>query len=292
MYVAAAGSSSGLPVLVTLTVLGAAVVHASWNAIAHRIKDKMVGFALLSTGSVVCAIPLAASSPLPDVRSWPFLLASAALHVGYNVLLMQSYRFGDFNQVYPLARGTSPLVVTVLAAVFVGEYLALPQILGIILITGGMCSLVFIGRRPGSADRPAIAAAIGTGLVIATYTAIDGVGVRLSDSPVGYTAWLVLLHSPVIPVVSMAKRGRELFVQIRPVLALGLIGGGLTLLAYGLVLWAQTRGALAPIAALRETSIIFGAIIGTMIFHERFGRVRILAAIFVSAGIVVMNIGL
>ena len=184
--------STTLPLAVTLAVLGAAVTHATWNAIAHGIKDQTLAFALIGVGGIVVAIPLVifATAPRPDC--WPYLAASIVIHVFYNLLLMQCYRLGDFGQVYPLARGTSPLVVTILAAIFVHERLALPQIAGVLVVSGGLAALVMAGRRPG---RAAFLAAIGTGLTIAAYTTVDGVGVRLSHSPVGYIGWLMLLES-------------------------------------------------------------------------------------------------
>ena len=144
--------------------------------------------------------------------------------------------------------------------------------------------------RPGQ-HRAAFLAAIGTGLTIAAYTTVDGVGVRLSASPGGYIAWLVLLESLCVPMFALARRRAVLLKQPPRVLLAGLAAGALSLLAYGLVLWAQTRGPLAPIAALRETSVIFGAIIGTLVFREPFGRTRIAATIIVVCGILLLNIG-
>jgi len=278
---------STLSLSVTLAVLAAAVTHATWNAIAHGIKDQTLAFALIGVGGIVVAIPLVifAAAPRPDC--WPYLAASIVIHVFYNLLLMQCYRLGEFGQVYPLARGTSPLVVTILAAIFVHERLALPQIVGVLVVSGGLAALVVAGRRPG---RAAFLAAIGTGLTIAAYTTVDGVGVRLSHSPVGYIGWLMLLESLGVPMFALIRR-RDVLLKQRPrILLSGLGAGALSVLAYGLVLWAQTRGALAPIAALRETSVIFGAIIATLVFREPFGRTRIAATILVAAGIVVLNL--
>src|SRR6266480_3166894 len=175
--------AAALPLSVTLAVLGAAVTHATWNAIAHGIKDQVLAFALIGAGGIVVAVPLVLVSPFPLGACWPYLLASVFIHVFYYLLLMRSYRYGEFGQVYPLARGTSPLVVTVLAAIFIREHLALPQIAGVLVVSAGLATLVLAGRRPG---RAAFLAAVGTGLTIATYTTVDGVGVRLSGSPVGY----------------------------------------------------------------------------------------------------------
>ena len=278
---------STLSLSVTLAVLAAAVTHATWNAIAHGIKDQTLAFALIGVGGIVVAIPLVifAAAPRPDC--WPYLAASIVIHVFYNLLLMRCYRLGEFGQVYPLARGTSPLVVTILAAIFVHEHLALPQIAGVLVVSGGLAALVVAGRRP---SRAAFLAAIGTGLTIAAYTTVDGVGVRLSHSPIGYIGWLMLLESLGVPMFALIRR-RDVLLKQRPrILLSGLAAGALSVLAYGLVLWAQTRGALAPIAALRETSVIFGAIIATLVFREPFGRTRIAATILVAAGIVILNL--
>jgi drug/metabolite transporter (DMT)-like permease len=308
--------STTLPLAVTLAVLAAAVTHAVWNAIAHGIKDQMLAFALIGVGGILAAIPLIIVAALPRCASWPYLLGSVAIHVFYVLLLMQCYRLGEFSQVYPLARGVSPLVVTFLAAVFVGEHLALPQIAGVLVVSAGLAFLVFGGRRapaggprgvkggtgsPPFAGGPrgvvprginsAFLAAVGTGLTIAAYTTVDGVGVRLSASPAGYIAWLMLLQSLEVPMFALVRRRHVLLKQPRRILLSGLAAGALSLLAYGLVLWAQTRGALAPIAALRETSVIFGAIIGTLVFREPFGRTRIAATVIVVGGILLLNIG-
>jgi drug/metabolite transporter (DMT)-like permease len=280
--------SATLSVSVTLAVLAAAVTHAAWNAIAHGIKDQTLAFALIGVGGIAVGIPLVILAVTPRAGCWPYLLASVAIHVFYNLLLMQCYRLGEFGQVYPLARGTSPLVVTILAAIFIREHLALPQIAGIVVVSSGLATLVLAGRRPG---RAAFAAAVGTGLTIAAYTTVDGVGVRLSGSPVGYIGWLMVLESLCVPMYAVVRRRDVLLKQPPRILLAGLAAGALSVLAYGLVLWAQTRGALAPIAALRETSVIFGAIIATLVFREPFGRTRIVAAMLVAAGIVLLNLG-
>jgi drug/metabolite transporter (DMT)-like permease len=279
--------STTLSLTVTFAVIAAAVTHATWNAIAHGIKDQTLAFALIGVGGIAVGIPLAIEAAMPHGDCWPYLLGSVAIHVFYNLLLMQCYRLGEFSQVYPLARGTSPLVVTILAAIFIHEHLARPQIAGVLVVSAGLATLVLAGRRPG---RAAFAAAVGTGLTIAAYTTVDGVGVRLSGSPVGYIGWLMVLESLCVPMFAVFRRRDVLLKQPKRILLAGLAAGALSVLAYGLVLWAQTRGALAPIAALRETSVIFGAIIGTLIFREPFGRTRIAATVLVAAGIVLLNV--
>ncbi|MFY9850655.1 MAG: EamA family transporter [Trebonia sp.] len=308
--------AAALPLPVTLAVLAAAVTHATWNAIAHGIKDQLLAFGLIGAGGILVAIPLVILSPFPLSACWPYLLASIVIHVFYNLLLMRSYRYGEFGQVYPLARGTSPLVVTVLAAVFAAERPSVAQVAGVLVVSCGLVLLVLAGRRAaarggsgggsgsgsdggsgggagrgGGLGRPALVAAVGTGLTIAAYTTVDGLGVRLSGSSVAYIGWLMLLESLCVPAWALARRRHVLLSGTsRRVLWSGLLAGGLSVLAYGLVLWAQTRGDLAPIAALRETSVIFGAVIGTVVFHEPFGRRRIAATLLVVVGVLLLNV--
>ena len=279
---------STLPLTAALAVLAAAVIHATWNAIAHGIKDQLLAFGLIGVGGIMAAIPLVVVAARPGPASWPYLAGSVAIHVFYNLLLMRCYQVGEFSQVYPLARGISPLVVTVLAAVFVHERLGPALVAGVLIISAGLAVLVLAGRPPG---RAAFLAAVGTGLTIAAYSTVDGIGVRLSHSPAGYIGWLMVLESLCVPMAALTRRRAVLAAQPPRILLSGLAAGALSVLAYGLVLWAQTRGALAPIAALRETSVIFGAVLGTVVFREPFGRTRVAATVLVVAGIVLLNVG-
>ena len=275
---------------VVAAVLAAAVLHAVWNALAHAIDDQLVGFALIGASITLGAVPLVLLSAPPARAGWPYLVGSVLLHVAYNLLLMRCYRLGDFGQVYPIARGTSPLLVALAGAVFVGEHLSAARLLGVVVISAGLATLVFVGGAPTRAARPALAAAVLTGVAIASYTTLDGLGVRVAGSVPGYAGWLFLLQGPVLPVAAAVARRGLLWRQVRPHLATGPAGGLLSLAAYGLVLWAQTRGALAPIAALRESSVIVGAVIATVLFGERFGRWRIAATVLVAAGVVLVTI--
>jgi drug/metabolite transporter (DMT)-like permease len=283
-----ATSSVGLTVIGA--VLLAAVLHAVWNALAHAISDQLVGFALIGVAVTVGAVAIVLASPAPLAASWPFLAGSASLHVAYQLLLMRCYRLGEFGQVYPLARGTSPWLVAVSAAVFVHEQLSVIRLVGVLVISLGLVALVFVGGVPTRAARPAIAAAVLTGVVIASYTTLDGLGVRSSGTVAGYIGWLFLLQGPELPLAAVVARRGLLWQQVRPHLLAGLVGGVLSLIAYALVLWAQARGALAPIAALRETSVIVGAVIGAVLFGEQFGRWRVAATILVASGVILITL--
>jgi drug/metabolite transporter (DMT)-like permease len=273
--------------LVTAAVLLAAVTHACWNAIAHRITDKLVGFTLISGGGVLIGLAIAPFVALPARAAWPYLLTSAVVHIAYYALLMTSFRLGDFGQAYPIARGSAPLVVTVLAAVFAHEVPGGWALAGIAVSCVGLTGVSLWGLRGSRPDWAAIGAALATGLTIAAYTVTDGLGVRAAHSPLGYIAWLMAIQGVVIPAYTYARARAGTVRLLRPYAALGLLGAALSVTAYALVLWAQTRAELAPIAALRESSILVGAAIGAVFFKERFGAPRIAAA-----GLLVLGIGL
>jgi drug/metabolite transporter (DMT)-like permease len=274
-----------VPTTVLLVVLFAAVLHASWNAIAHAIPDRLIGFALMGVTDVVVGAAIVVLAPAPARASWPYIAVSAALHVVYMLLLMQCYRIGDFGQMYPISRGTAPWLVAIGAAVFAGEALPVLRLIGVAVISAGLLCLVFAGGVPSRKQRTAIAAALLTGVSIACYTTLDGLGVRQAGTAAGYTGWLFLLQGPPLPILAFLVRRKQLWSPARDYAWAGLTGGALSLLAYGLVLWAQTRGPLALVAALRESSVVAGAFIGAVMFHERFGRWRVLAAVLVAVGI-------
>ena len=277
--------------VVVLVVLTAAVTHAAWNAIAHGIRDQLLAFTLVGGGGALCALALLPFAALPHGPAWPYLTVSVAIHLAYQYLLMRSFRLGEFGQVYPVARGVAPLTVTVLAAVFVGERPDAWQAAGVLVASAGLGGVALWGMRGRRPNWPALAAAVGTGLTIASYTVVDGVGVRASGTSLGYIAWLMLLQGLAIPVLAATARRGELLPALRPVAIRGLLGGAMATAAYGLVVWAQTRAPLAPVAALRETSIIAGAAIGTLVFKERFGRPRLVAAALVVTGITLLLAG-
>lgn len=273
--------------IVTAAVLLAAVTHACWNAIAHRITDKLVGFTLIAGGGMLIGLVMVPFVPFPASEAWPYLIASAVIHVAYYILLMRSFRLGDFGQAYPIARGTAPLIVTVLAAVFAHEVPDGWAASGVALSCAGLTGVALWGLRGRRPDWAAIGAALATGASIAAYTVVDGLGVRASGSSLGYIAWLMAVEGVVIPAFAIHRWRGDTVAVLKPVAAVGFLGAALSVAAYGLVLWAQTRAELAPIAALRESSIIVGAAIGAVFFKERFGAPRIAAA-----GLLVVGIGL
>jgi drug/metabolite transporter (DMT)-like permease len=271
-------------------VLLAAVLHATWNALLKGGQDRLATFVVLDlTGVALCllAVPLL---PGPAPASWVFIALSTLIHIGYKLLLIESYRTGgDLSQVYPLARGSAPLLVAGFAGLVVGERLGPLRLAGVLVVCLGLVLLVGVGRRQLAAHRRAIGFALATGVTIAAYTVADGLGVRRSGSAVGYIAWLFLAEGLPLPLYAATWGRRRMKAALRANLARGIASGVLALAAYGLVIWAQTRGALAVVAALRETSVIIAAVIGSVVFGERFGYRRTLAAAVVTVGIVLLN---
>lgn len=275
---------------ITLAVLFSALLHAIWNSLAHNVNDRLVGFALIGVVDMVGGGALALIAGFPPAGAWPFIIASAVLHVAYNLLLLASYQLGEFSQMYPLARGTSPWIVALVSVVVLGNDLPPRELAGVVAISAGLVALVFIGGRPSRHDLPALTAALLTGVMIAAYTVVDGLGVR--EAPLAaYIGWMFLLQGPPIAVLAVMRRRGRLAPAFRESSGAGITGGVISLAAYSIVLWAQTSGALAPIAALRETSIVFGALIGTVFLGEKLGGRRAIASAVVLAGVVLISVG-
>jgi len=271
-------------------VLLAALMHASWNALVKSAGDRLLTMTFLSFWPMIPA--LAAGLfwlPAPAPASWPFIAGSTLVHVGYYVGLVKAYRFGDLSQVYPLARGTAPVLVAFLSAIAAGELLAPAAFVGVALVSIGTASLAFERGLPRGDNARPVAFALMTALSITLYTVIDGLGVRRSGTPPGYIAWLFAVNGfPLFFAALVWRRGRVM-AYFRETWHVGLLGGFLAFAGYGIAIWAMSRGAMAQVAALRETGVVFAAIIGTLFLREPFGLRRIAAAVIVAAGIVVLQ---
>ncbi|MFI5764143.1 MULTISPECIES: EamA family transporter [unclassified Streptomyces] len=279
---------AALPVAAVLT---AGLLHAVWNTVAKAIPDRDAGLTQISITKALLCLALLPLLPVPAAGSWPYLVASGIAHAGYMVLLSRSYRLGDFSQVYPIARGVAPLVVAVVAVAALGERLGPGQIAGLLAICGGLTALsVERPRADAPFPYPAVAAALATGAVIACYTVIDAVGVRLAQGAIAYTAWMTVLEGALVLVAMPRAKRRTLADLLTPFHRLSLVGGAVATVSYGTVLWAQTRTGTAEVAALRETGVIWAAVIGTLLFKEALGARRIAAAVVVSTGVVLLSV--
>jgi drug/metabolite transporter (DMT)-like permease len=271
-------------------VLLSAVIHATWNALVKSSDDSwLTSCVLFGTGSLVCALGV----PFADVparESWPFLAAGVALHNGYMTFLLLAYRAGDLSHVYPLARGSAPLLVAAASGSVAGEFLSPSAVAGTALVSAGILSLALDRGLAREGGGRAVVYALTTGCWIAGYTLVDGLGVRRAGTTLGYILWLQALEAVPFVLVTLLLRRGEVLAFARRSGGRGALGGLLAALGYSLVLWAYSLGALAPIAALRETSTILAAWIGTAMLGEPFGRRRIAASLLVAAGVVALNL--
>lgn len=276
---------------VTAVVLFAAVLHSGWNAIAKAIPDRLAASTLIALVYLASGIAGAVVFGVPPEASWPFMAASACLQTTYLILLTTSYKHGDFSQVYPLARGLAVLLVAAVAMTVLAEQLSPVQLAGVAVVAGSLLSLTLTGGR--AAKRKGTLFALLTGVCIAAYTLVDGVGVRVSGEPLGYVAWLFLLQGAMIPLLCWwLAPSRATFVRdVRSHWKPGLLGGLMSMLAYASVVWAQSLAPLALVSALRETSVLLAGVIGAVFFSERFSKVRMGLTAAAVCGIVAMQMG-
>ncbi|CAG2127988.1 DMT family transporter [Cupriavidus plantarum] len=272
-------------------VLLAAVLHASWNALLHGNPDRALSMTWMSMAIALVATIVVTQVPLPSAAAWPYIIASGLVHNVYNLALIQSYKRGDLGQAYPIARGTSPLLVALGAALFAGEHIHPLHAFGVLLVSAGIIALAL---QRSHTSRTGIVIALVTGATIALYTVIDGIGVRHTDGQaVAYTAWMFVFYW-AMPVWFIATRGaRALWSPVRtnPASIGASIGGGLlSIAAYGIVIWALQSDAMGGVSALRETSVVFAVLIGRVALKESVSAMRWAACTVVTAGAICLGV--
>lgn len=275
---------------VALLVLLSALMHAGWNFVVKASSDRFLDYTGLAVAGAVVAAGLLPWLPLPAAESWPWLATTVFIHVGYYLLLMRAYQHADLSLAYPLMRGSAPVLVA-LAAPLVGDVLTGGLVLGITLVAGGIALPVWIGIRRGGVSRQGLGYGFATAGVIALYTLIDGIGARLSGNAASYTLWLFFLNAWLVLGVAVWRRGRAALAHLQRRWLFSLLGSVLTIGSYGIVLWAMTVASIPAVAALRETSVIFAALLGAWLLKERMGRWRIAGAILVALGAVSIRWG-
>jgi drug/metabolite transporter (DMT)-like permease len=271
-------------------VLLAALLHASWNAMLHGNRDRFLSMTWMSIAIGAVATLIALCTPMPASASWPYIVASGLVHDLYNVNLVRAYRRGDLALAYPIARGSSPLLVTLGAALFAHEAIGPLHALGVVMISGGIIAIALQGQHM---SRQGVLAALTTGATIAIYTVIDGIGVRLSgDKALAYTAWIFMFYW-LMPLAFIAMRGFAAMwtpVRTQPAAVGSSLAGGLvSLAAYGIVIWALQSGAMGAVSALRETSVVFAVLIGRVLLQETVTAKRWIACVIVAAGAVCLG---
>lgn len=244
--------------------------------------------AAIRAGGLVAGLVVASLVPSPSAQSLPFLLAAAGIHYLYYALMLNAYRVGDLSQVYPIARGVAPLLVAVLAALLCGEMLGPLATLAALVLAAGILALARSGQ---DIERKAVIFALLTGTAIAGYSFLSGIGVRKSQSLLGYIAWLEIATGLGMASVAYVRRRSVVGEFIRTQWRIGLVAGLLSVSGYAIALWAMTVMPMASVVALRETSVVFAAAIGSVMLQEGFATRRMVAATAVLVGVVLLGMG-
>ena len=260
---------------VFIAVIGAALLHATWNALVKGRADKRMSMGAVVLGHTPFAAVALLFVPLPALASLPYLVAGIALHMGYQLFLLRSYKTGDLTQVYPIARGSAPLIVALVSTAVLGVSLAPLEHLAIVVIGAGIISLALVRRADGQRNGHAALLALTTGCFIASYSLIDGLGARLAGTSLGFYSWLALGNGIVMALFLLATTPVVLRQILRQEQAMLLLGGGASFLAYAIVTWAFTVAPIALVTALRETSIVFALLIGVFVLKERLDLIKV-----------------
>ena len=273
-----------------ILVLTAALLHASWNALVKKGGEPeftIAAYQLVGGLVCLCIVPFV---PLPHVDSWPAILASVLIHNIYYFSMAQAYRAGDLSQVYPLFRGLAPVLVAIGAAIFAGEILNAGTLAGLVLVSAGLMSITLFGGTFGKIPPVALRWGLFTSVLIASYTVVDGIGVRKAGNSLSYILWLFVFEVVPIGTWLLLTRRQAWFAYLRGSVGNILFGGIASSTAYGLVIFAMSLGAMGIVSSLRETSVIFAALIGSLFLGEPFGKQRVIAASLVAAGIILMRV--
>jgi drug/metabolite transporter (DMT)-like permease len=280
---------------VLAAVLGAAALHALWNSLVKSAGDKVLSSAVIAIWCGVVAGVTALVLPRPAGAAMPFIVASAIIHIVYFMLVGQLYRNADLSVAYPIMRGLAPLIAAVIAFITLGEAPAPIASFGVAALVAGVLAMGASGLAHGRIDRPTIIVALANSAVIAVYSVIDGEGARISGSGAAfafaYNSWADALTALAYLPILLFLRGRTVAAALVRDWGLGLVGGVAAFLGYAIVIWAMTQAPIAAVAALRETSVVFAAIIGVVALREPFHAQRAIAALVILAGIILLRIG-
>jgi drug/metabolite transporter (DMT)-like permease len=271
-------------------VLFAALLHASWNAIVKSGNDTFLDTLMVACGAALVAAATLPFLPPPAIESWPYLAASVILELAYYCLVAAAYRTGDLSYVYPIMRGSAPLLTALVAGFFVAERLTRGGWAGVVLISAGILLLAASQWRLGRLHVASTLFALGNAVVICTYTLIDGMGARLSGDSFSYVGWLTALTGVTLAAFLFVRHRPAATRRLHERWRICLLGGLFTWASYAIALWAMMRAPVALVAALRETSVIFGTLLAAVVLKEKFGSARYAAALLVCAGAVSLKV--
>ena len=278
-----------MTVWVLAAVLGAAFLHALWNALIKLGLSKLTSMLILTLvqGAMGCAIAL--TRPFPEPQVWLWLLASGVFHAAYKLFLAFAYEQGDLSRVYPIARGAAPMVVLLISALFLSDVIAVWEFAGIAILGSGIL-LMARGVFSSGESRKLVPLELGSAMATAGYSLVDGLGARVSGDAVAYVGWLFTLDALFFTPICVALRGPSVLKANRRAWMVGSVAAAASYSAYAIAVWAMTVAPIALVAALRETSILFAVLIGWLVFGERMDHQKMLAAGLIVAGVVVTRV--
>ena len=278
-----------MTVTVLLAVLGAAFLHASWNALLRVGTSRVAAMMMLSAGQGVIGLGVVLAHDWPGAAVWPWILASGLIHTGYQTFLAFAYEYGDLGRVYPLARGTAPMLTLLANALWLGEAVSAMETLGILVLGAGIILLAGGVWRSGESRRM-LPYAFGAAFATAGYTVVDGIGARIEGQAVVYLGWVMVVAGVAFAALMLALRGRASLPRSGRVWALGSLGAVFSYGAYPVVVWAMTVAPIPLVAALRETSIFFAVMIGWLVFRERMTPLKGVSAAMIVAGVLLTRL--
>ena len=274
---------------VFFAVLGAALLHATWNALIRHGASKAAGVGIMTLVQGGLGLVLVMTQPMPAPQVWLWLAASGVFHAGYKIFLSLAYERGDLSGVYPVARGAAPMIVLIVSALFLAERLTLSETAGILVLGTGIFCLAR-GIFTSGEDRRMIPLALGSAAMTAGYSLVDGLGARVAGNAVQFTAWLFVVDAVLFTPLMMILRGTR-FLHVPPAAwGMGAVAALASFLSYLVAVWAMTEAPIALVTALRETSILFAILIGWLIFKERMDALKAIAAILIVTGVMVTRL--
>jgi len=273
---------------VIAAMLLAALLHASWHALIKNQPDRLVGLAgmnLISTAVALCVVPFVS---FPQVAAWPMLFAALPFHIAYKFGLAKIYGQGELGQVFPIARGATPILATLLAFALVRELPSQTETIAIVLISAG---IFVIAREKSTAPltRQTLLTGLFTGAMVAAYSVLNGAGARINADWLGYSVWLIVLDGCLFIGLVWIRRGNVLLRTLKQNPSTTLISGLLGTTAFTVFIWGLSQSTIGSVAALRETSILFATLIGFVFLKEKFSLSRMLAALMVTMGVVLFG---
>ena len=275
---------------VFILVILAAVLHAAWNGMVKNHKDKVVSVAAIVFGHVPIAIIVMIFLPLPALESVPYIILSAIIHQGYQYSLISAYNVGDLTKVYPIARGTGPIIATVISIIFLGLLITNFQILSIFLICLGII-IIGLFSKSVKKNNKLIIYSLSTGFFIGLYSLADGYGARVSLSPLSFLGWSFVLNAMIFPFVLKYMGHSNIFRNVmKKAKIIFWLGGTISYIVYGIVVWSFTKAPIPLVAALRESSIIFSILIGYFFLKEQINFVKIISITIIFLGVILLKI--